>query len=430
MKVVVVGLGKIGLPLACHYASKGHDVTGIDVNAETVQIVNEGKAPFPGETNLESLIADLVPRGRLRATTSYEDSFLSCDIVVVVVPLSVDEKGHPDYSSMDQASQSIGANLGRGTLVIYETTLPIGTTRTRWKPMLEAASGLIEGEDFHIVFSPERVLTGRVFEDLAKYPKLVGGFSRLGTEKAARFYESVIEFDVREGLPEGNGVWDLGSPEAAEMAKLAETTYRDVNIALANQFAVHAAEVGVDVFRVIEACNSQPYSHIHTPGISVGGHCIPVYPHLYLATDLSGGVVKAARAVNNKMPNHAIRRLSQTVETLEGKDVLILGVSYRPGVKETAFSGSYRLQEELSRLGARVTVVDPLYSSQELIELGFQPSHDRSNVEIVILHTDHPEFDLLSSRDFPNVKVLVDGRNGVNPKSWPSVEVISLGRPR
>src|SRR5690606_31775712 len=161
-----------------------------------------------------------------------------------------------------------------GTLVSYETTLPVGTTRDRWAPMLEAGSGLTVGEDFHLVFSPERVLTGRVFSDLRRYPKLVGGVDAASTAAGTAFYEAVLDFDEREDLPRPNGVWDLGSSEASEMAKLAETTYRDVNIGLANQFARFADLHGLDVMKVIESCNSQPYSHIHRPGIAVGGHCI------------------------------------------------------------------------------------------------------------------------------------------------------------
>src|SRR5262249_32287279 len=156
----------------------------------------------------------------------------------------------------------------------YETTLPVGTTRNRWAPMLEEGSGLTAGKDFFLVFSPERVLTGRVFADLRRYPKLVGGIDAESARHGVEFYQAVLDFDDRSDLNRANGVWDLGSAEASELAKLAETTYRDVNIGLANQFARFADTVGVDVTKVIEACNTQPYSHIHSPGIAVGGHCI------------------------------------------------------------------------------------------------------------------------------------------------------------
>src|SRR5581483_11683130 len=154
------------------------------------------------------------------------------------------------------ATQAVARGLRPGTLVSYETTLPVGTTRGRWAPMLEQGSGLTAGRDFALVFSPERVLTGRVFADLCRYPKLLGGIDVASARRGVEFYESLLDFDVRDELPQPNGVWDLGSAEAAEFAKLAETTYRDVNIGLANQFAAYADTVGVDIQQVIEACNT------------------------------------------------------------------------------------------------------------------------------------------------------------------------------
>ncbi len=236
MRVTVVGLGKIGLPLAVQFAASGHTVHGADVDPVTVQTVNEGTEPFPGEAHLAEKLAQVVASGALVATTDTAAAVRESDAVVVVVPLFVDDEARPDFGWMDSATDDIARGLTPGTLVSYETTLPVGTTRTRWKPRLESGSGLVEGVDFHLVFSPERVLTGRVFADLRKYPKLVGGLSAEGAAKAVEFYESVLQFDERPDLERGNGVWDLGSAEAAEMAKLAETTYRDVNIGLANQF--------------------------------------------------------------------------------------------------------------------------------------------------------------------------------------------------
>src|SRR5690606_23661548 len=288
-------------------------------------LVNQGVEPFPGEAHLQEKLAELVPAGRLRATTDYADAVPGADAVVLVVPLFVDDETRPDFGWMDAATESLGKHLTKGTLVSYETTLPVGTTRTRWKPLLEKISGLTEGEDFHLVFSPERVLTGRVFEDLRKYPKLVGGLSDAGAARAVDFYNAVLDFDERPDLKRANGVWDLGSAEAAELAKLAETTYRDVNIGLANQFARFAADNGIDVYQVIEASNSQPYSHIHQPGIAVGGHCIPVYPRLYLWNDPSATIVRAAREANAGMPEYTIGLLEGAHGDLHGQRVAVLG---------------------------------------------------------------------------------------------------------
>ena len=211
------------------------------------------------------------------------------------------------------------------------------------------------------MFSPERVLTGRVFADLRRYPKLVGGIDEASTAAAVDFYNAVLDFDDRDDLPQPNGVWDLGSSEASEFAKLAETTYRDVNIGLANQFARHADEIDVDVLRVIDACNSQPYSHVHKPGVAVGGHCIPIYPRLYLWNDPAATVVRAAREANAGMPEYTLDLLAAAYGDLSGAPVLVLGAAYRGGVKEAAFSGVFPLVAGLRSRGAVPYVSDPLY---------------------------------------------------------------------
>jgi nucleotide sugar dehydrogenase len=427
VKITVVALGKIGLPLAVQFACRGHQVVGTDVDEQVVDLVNKGLEPFPGEARLQELLSEVVADGRLRATTDTSSAVAESDAVVVVVPLFVDVEGVPDFGRMDAATKSIAAGLRPGTLVAYETTLPVGTTRSRWLPMLEQGSGLVGGRDFHLVFSPERVLTGRVFADLRRYPKLVGGLDEAGAARAVDFYEQVLEFDDRPDLSRPNGVWDLGSAEAAELAKLAETTYRDVNIGLANQFARFAADHGIDIFRVIEASNSQPYSHIHRPGIAVGGHCIPVYPRLYLFTDPDATIVRAAREANLAMPEYAVGLLDGALGGLSGRRVVVLGASYRGGVKEVAFSGVFPTVEALREHGAEVLVHDPMYSDDELRSLGWTPYDLGDPIDAAVLQADHAEYRTLSAADLPGVRVLVDGRHVTDPSRWHGVDRRVLG---
>ncbi len=429
MNITVVALGKIGLPLAVQFASSGHQVIGTDVNEEAVRLVNEGTEPFPGEGHLAEKLAEVVASGALRASTDTEAATAQSDAVVVVVPLFVDAEGVPDFRAMDSATRDIARGLRPGTLVSYETTLPVGTTRTRFAPMLAEVSGLTAGTDFHVVFSPERVFTGRVFADLRKYPKLVGGIDQESGDAGVSFYESVLQFDERPDLTRPNGVWDLGSAEAAEMAKLAETTYRDVNIGLANQFARFAAQQGIDVMQVIDASNSQPFSHIHTPGIAVGGHCIPIYPRMYLWNDPEATVVRAAREANAQMPAYAVEVLANAFGDLSGATVVVLGASYRGGVKETAFSGVFPTVDALRARGARALVHDPMYSDDELQKLGFEPYEIGKPADAVILHTDHAEYRALGADSFPGVQVLVDGRRSTDPQLWASVTRLVLGAP-
>ena len=429
MKIAVIALGKIGLPLAVQFASKGHDVTGVDVNAATVDLVNAGVEPFPGEADLATKLAEVVAAGRLCATTNYASAVPDADAVIIVVPLFVDDEARPEFGWMDDATSTLAAHLTPDTLVAYETTLPVGTTRTRFKPMLEEGSGLVEGTDFHLVFSPERVLTGRVFADLRSYPKLVGGLSEAGAARAVAFYEAVLDFDERPDLPRGNGVWDLGSAEAAELAKLAETTYRDVNIGLANQFAQYAATAGIDIYQVIEASNSQPYSHIHQPGIAVGGHCIPVYPRLYLWNDPAATIVLAARDANAAMPDYTIGLLEGAHGSLHDQRVVVLGAAYRGGAKETAFSGVFGAVAALHARGAEVFVHDPLYTDDELARFGWEPYAYGEPVDAAVVQADHAEYRDLTPASLPGIRTFIDGRRVSTADAWPDVtyRVIGVG---
>jgi nucleotide sugar dehydrogenase len=389
-------------------------------------LVNKGVEPFPGETFLQEKLSTVVSAGRLRATTDTASAVADAEAVVIVVPLFVDAEGVPDFGWMDAATRDVAKGLKKGTLVSYETTLPVGTTRNRFAQMLEDGSGLKAGADFHLAFSPERVFTGRVFADLRRYPKLVGGLTEACGIAAEKFYAAVLDFDERTDLARPNGVWNLGTPEASEMAKLAETTYRDVNIGLANQFALFAQDNGIDVYAVIEACNSQPFSHIHTPGIAVGGHCIPIYPRMYLWNDPAATVVRAAREANAEMPVRAVARLEAEFGSVKGKKVVVLGAAYRGGVKETAFSGVFPTVNELKRLGATVAVHDPMYTDDELRHEGFEPFHFGETADAAILQADHAEYANLTDKQLPGVSVILDGRNMI--KNSAGIRIIPIGR--
>ena len=417
MRAVVVALGKIGLPLATQIARAGHEVIGCDIDTVTVGLVNAAQPPFPGEDWLADALAEVVGDGRLRATTDTTAAVAGgAELVVAVPPLVVDADARPDWRALDAVLADIGAGLQPGTTVAVETTLPVGTTRSRVAPALARHSGLRAEDEFFSVFSPERVYSGRVFRDLATYPKLLGGLSATGEARGVELYEAFLDAEV----------WGMGSAEAAELAKLAETTYRDVNIALANEFAQYADRVGVDVDRVIAASNSQPFSHIHRPGVAVGGHCIPVYPRFYLQGHPEARLPRAARAANEAMPAYAVAALHRDLGALTGERVLILGVAYRGDVKESAFSGAFGVRDALAAAGALPLATDPLYDDDELRALGFEP-WDGAPVAGAILQADHAAWRELGAGDTPGVRAVVDGRGVLDPARFPGVPVRRLG---
>jgi|TARA_B100000959_G_scaffold191314_1_gene200008 nucleotide sugar dehydrogenase len=430
MRICVVGIGKIGLPIALQAASTGHQVIGADINLDLVNTVMSGNEPFPGEAHLLKHLSDALEAGLFTATTVTADAVSQSEAVIVAVPLVVDADLQPDFRALDAATAAIGSGLQPGTLVSYETTVPVGTTRGRFVPDLAARSGLVAGQDFFVCFSPERVFSGRIFADLRKWPKIVGGIDQESTDLATRLYESILKFDDRDDLDRPNGVWRVESAETAEMVKLAETTYRDINIALANEFSCYADRMGIRFESVIQAANSQPFSHIHRPGVAVGGHCIPVYPHLYAHGDSEARMPLLSRSINDAMPAYAVRRLQELVGDLGGRTVAVLGAAYRGGVKETAFSGVFPVVEELTQRGANPKVHDPLYSDEELRVLGFEPFQLGMACEGMLLQADHSDYQDLTIGDLPGVQGVVDGRGILDPAYWfdNSVAFAALGR--
>jgi UDP-N-acetyl-D-glucosamine dehydrogenase len=430
MNIAVVGMGKIGLPLAVQYAKKGNTVLGIDINPKTIELINQGLEPFPEEAHLKEYLADVVSRGLLKATLDYAEGVKNADVVVVVVPLFVNDEAEPEFSAMDQATALIGTNLKKGSLICYETTLPIGITRTRFVPSLEKQSGLKVGVDFNVVFSPERVFTGRIFEDLRKYPKIVGGITQECTNKGVNFYTQVIDFDKREDLTKPNGVWAVESTESAEFVKLAETTYRDVNIALANQFAIYADSIGQNIFEIIESANSQNYSNLHQPGISVGGHCIPIYPQFFLWNSPASNLIRESRIINLEMPKYCIEEIKNILGNIKGLKFLVSGVSYRTGVKETAFSGAYEINRLLEAEGAHAVFYDDLFNREEINEIGLNAFEDSlENIDCVIMHNDSSVMKKIFTEKYEKIQLVYLGRNMmIDPERMYIYKVSGLGQ--
>ncbi len=409
--VAVVGAGKMGLPLCAQFADHGWHVVAVDVQQSVVDAINAGRSHVAEEPGLAELVAAAHSGGRLRATTDAAEAARSADVVVLIVPVLLDDEQQPDYRFMDAAVASIAPGVHAGSLVIFETTLPVGDTRTRFLPRLAEASGLTPDEDLFVAFSPERLYSGSALRNLATYPKLVGGIGPVSTDRAAAFYDAVLDTEVVA----------MSNAEAAEFSKLADTTYRDVNIALANEFARYAERVGVDIHEVIVAANSQPYSHIHQPGLGVGGHCIPVYPHFLLSRAPELELVELSRRTNDGQVGVAIKALQQELGGLAGVPVLVLGLTYRHGVHELAYSRALPLIERLVHQGAAVSAYDPLLTPAEIARSGATPWTwgETAPFRAIITQTGDPLFGRLDPAWFPDLEVLFDGRDSLRDLDLP-----------
>jgi len=418
--VAVVGAGKMGLPLAAQFATHGWTVIAVDVNPAVVEAINAGRSHVGEEPGLAELVATVRAQGRLRATLDAAAAAREADVVVLIVPVMLDADRQPDYRYMDPAVASIAPGIHAGSTVIFETTLPIGDTRKRFAPALERVSGLAADRDFFVAFSPERLFSGAVLANLAAYPKLVGGIGAASTDRAASFYASVLDAEIVA----------MSSSEAAEFSKLADTTYRDVNIALATEFAHAADALGIDVQEVIAAANSQPYSHIHQPGIGVGGHCIPVYPHLLLSRAPGLRLVETARTVNDAQTGRAVATLHALLGGLVDTPVLVLGLTYREGVKELAYSRAMPLIAALRAAGADVAGYDPLMDPAEVEAIGVRPWAwgTPGPFRAIVTQTGDRLFGTLDPAWFPDLAVVYDGRNSLRSLALPDgVAYVGVG---
>ena len=406
--ICVIGLGKMGLPVAALFASRGNHVVGADINKQVVEIINQGLCPIENEPGLDEMIRDAVAAGLLRATTSSVEAVQSSEVVIVLVPLLVDPTNNyePTYGALESAMVGIGQGIRPGTLVILETTLPVGDTRNRLGPIIERTSGLRAGEDFFLVFSPERVQSNQVIKNLLEYPKVVGGVNPRSTAAAVAFYQEALT----------DNIIAVGNCETAEFAKIAECVYRDVNIALANEMAMCAEEAGVNINEVIDAANSEPLSHIHKPGLGVGGHCIPVYPYFMINRLSQTSLAEHSRQINDQMADYAVDTLTKHTGSLQGKDVLILGLSYRANVKEPTFSSAILLIKSLKAAGANVLLHDPLFTKPEIERYGAVAVGELTNLPplaAVVVQAWHNNFRTLDWQQFAGKPVVLDGRNAV-----------------
>lgn len=363
--VSVIGCGRMGLPTACLFAEAGFRVIGVDGDQRVVDLLKSGRAPF-AEPGLSALLKKNVNGGRITATNGTREAVSTSDFVVFVVPTSADRGKKPDYSTVERACKEAGMGLRSGSLVIFESTTGPGVTESLVQETLEKASGLKAGVDFGLAYSPIRASPGRALRDIATYSRVVGAVDQRSLKVACLFLGTVTQGEIIE-------VRDI---KTAEAVKLFENVQRDVNIALANEFALFCEKAGIDFIEAAKAANTQPHCHLLLPGL-VGGH-LPEGPYLLAdeAENVNAGLrlTVLARKVNDEMLSHAVRLTSGALracgKAFRRAKISVLGVSYRPNVKEARGSLTIRLVDTLRRKGGRVRVYDPFFSLKELTELG------------------------------------------------------------
>ncbi len=428
LRTCVVGLGRMGLPLACVLAEVGFEVVGVDVDENVVRLVNSGRG-LDDEPSLSKEVEKWVESGRLRASTSFSEVGES-DVIFIVVPTKA-FNAKPDYSALYNASISVGRHMRKGALVILCSTVGPLVTEGLVKDAIENASGLRVEADFGLAYSPIRASAGRVMRDLRSYPRVVAGLGLKSLELAS----AII------GLTTSGGVIKVSSPRVAEVVKLAENVYRDVNIALANELALICEKLGIDYDEVARAANTQPFCHLHVPGLGVGGHCIPHNPYFLidyaLSVDVRPSLIITARLVNDSMPKHTLKLiidgLGECGKRVRGSAVAVLGAAFKADSADPRYSPAEPLCNDLKALGAEVRVYDPLVPINLLKSLGYDAKESLEeaveNADCAVIATPHTLFKEELSKLLRDVHdymrkpaLIVDCWRILNPK-----EVASIG---
>jgi len=391
-KIGVIGLGYVGLPLAVDKAIAGYEVIGFDIQQKRVDMVNQG-INYIGDVVDEEL-RQVVSDGRLRATTDY-DEIKNLDIVTICVPTPLDKNKQPDLTFIRNSAQEVAKRLHAGMLVVLESTTYPGTTEEEVKPILES-TGLKCGIDFFLAFSPERVDPGNKLYNVKNTPKVVGGVTPVCTKVAATLYSNVLQSDV----------FEVSSPKVAELEKLYENTFRNVNIALANELALICDRMGISVWEVIEAASTKPYGFMaFYPGPGLGGHCIPIDP-FYLSWkakeyDYYTKMIETSAVINDAMPEFVVDRvyriLNRFKKPLNGSTILVLGVAYKKDIDDMRESPALKVISLLEKEGAHVIYNDPYIPSFTLAGKVYNSvpvtAELLAGLDLVVITTDHSSYD-------------------------------------
>lgn len=401
--ICVVGMGYIGLPTAAMFATSGFQVVGVDTNSAVVDGISNGDI-LTEEPGMAALVQAAVGSGNLNA----QGNPPIADVFIIAVPTPLTRERQPDLSSVLSACKTISGRLKKGDLVIVESTVPPGTTQGTVAPILET-SGLTCKRDFSLAHCPERVLPGTILREIVENDRIVGGIDSISTQRAAELYQSFV-----------SGVIHQTDATTAEMAKLAENIYRDVNIALANELAKIAETVGVDVWQVIEMANKHPRVGLHQPGPGVGGHCIPVDPWFLAAVAPEATrLIPTAREVNLAQPQGVVNAVLDLLTEVQHPKAVLLGVAYKANVADTRETPALPLIQGLEQAGVTVAVHDP-YAKEFPCPL--QPLEEAlRDADVAVLLVDHRDFvdmDPALLGPFMRSRVLLDTRHCLDIDRW------------
>ena len=381
--ICILGLGYIGLPTALLFAKEGNTVLGVDIDQDKIQKLNQEILPFE-ETGLKKLYENA--KHNFTASTSTKPS----DVFLIAVPTPITKEKKCDLRYVVAATNSIKNHLKKGDLVILESTVRPRTTIDIVKPILEE-TGLICGQDFFLAYVPEKAIPGKTLEEMQNNHRLIGGITKSCAQRAKELYTF-----VKTDMP-------ITSATTCETVKLFENTYRDVNIALANEFKILSKDFKINVHEAIRYANKHPRVNIHSPGPGVGGHCIPIDPYFLIdSTKSKNSLIEKSRSLNNQMPDHAVEFI--LIKINPNAKIALCGLSYKANVDDDRESPSYQIYEQLTQKGYDIIIIDPYFTNKKHPKIKKQ-SNTIKNVNTLIIATNHKEFEEFSAKDFEDSPV-------------------------
>jgi len=418
LRVCVIGIGRIGLPTALSFAKSGLQTIGVDINENLVQNVNSGKFPLKDEPGYEEIFNDVIRNKKFSATTKIEDAVSNSDLILLSLPTPMDENNIPDYSALRNVGSKLSDILSPNSLVIVESTIEPGFIEDDMVSLISKSGKLQVEKNFFIGVCPENANPGEILHDFTNLPRLVGGINSNTTKIIKSIYNFVFSVELVE----------MPDCKTANAVKLTTNVFRDINIAFVSELSLMFEKLGIDTNKVLEAAKKKYNFQVHYPGAGVGGPCLPINSYQLLNTAKRTGsnlsIIESGRKINEKMPAHVIDltidAFKESGKPLNNSEILILGISYKPDVKDIQLTPAEDIIKKLKSLGANVHIYDPYFSSTKIFDIDVSESLSNELLEkmdAAIIVTAHEEFKKSSILNFNKMKtpILIDTRGIIDP---------------
>ena len=429
LRVCIIGIGRIGLPTALSFAKSGLQTIGMDINGELVESINSGIFPLKDEPGYDKIFEDVINNKKFTATTNIEDAVSNSDLIVLSLPTPMDENNVPDYSALKIVAKKLSTILPLNSLVIVESTIEPGFIEDEMVSIISDSNRLTIEENFFIGVCPENANPGEILHDFTSLPRLVGGINYNITKIIQSIYNFVFSVELIE----------MPNCKTANAVKLTTNVFRDINIAFVSELSLMFEKLGIDTMKVLEAAKAKYNFQVHYPGAGVGGPCLPINSYQFLNTAKRIGsnlsIIELGRKINENMPEHVLKLTLDAFEdckiSIENSKILILGISYKPDVKDIQLTPAEIIIKKLQKLGIKVHIYDPYFISTDVFGIKTEQDLENiiSNVDAAIIVTGHEEFKNLDISIFNKMKspILIDTRGIIDPSSAKNNNLIFRG---